>query len=103
MQLIAPGDNEWVDEAVHGAKLPALESILREGMNTAYSKGPTARCHHHMARQIRPGQGDQEGVRHGSDIAVFVNLRALHEAGAPIYLSYNGVYLTAGFRGRIPV
>eukprot|EP00969_Alexandrium_andersonii_P018566 811317-Alexandrium_andersonii.AAC.1 len=69
LQLMVPGDREWVDEAVHGSKQQFLESILKEGMSTSYSHGPTARCHHHFAKQIRPGRGGREGVRQDSNIA----------------------------------
>eukprot|EP00969_Alexandrium_andersonii_P084065 3708574-Alexandrium_andersonii.AAC.1 len=56
--------------------------MLGEGLLTAYSNGPTARCHHHVARDIEPSNQDQPGVRANSTVAVFVSLRRLYEDGA---------------------
>eukprot|EP00969_Alexandrium_andersonii_P208832 9223091-Alexandrium_andersonii.AAC.1 len=80
--------------------------MLHTGMNAKYSKGKTSRCHHHFVSSIHPKVADgeeQEGVRKNSVVAVFVDLKLLHDDGAYIYLSANGVFLTAGFGGHTPL
>eukprot|EP00969_Alexandrium_andersonii_P211780 9353713-Alexandrium_andersonii.AAC.1 len=63
--------------------------MLSEGMATAYSKDPTARCHHHFVRDIEPSGQEQPGVRVHSTAAVFVDYRRLYHAGAYLYRSAN--------------
>eukprot|EP00969_Alexandrium_andersonii_P172569 7628688-Alexandrium_andersonii.AAC.1 len=40
LNVLSPGSEEWIDAGVHGTNVPALVSMLREGMFAAFSKGP---------------------------------------------------------------
>ena len=103
LERIVPGDARWADHAFHGTSERAWPSIVNYGMSTEYSRGATKRSHHHFVKEI-DGDPDNEveGVRHGSEIVVEVDLDQVHNAGAPIFISESGVFLTPGFEGRIP-
>ena len=49
----------------------------------------------HLVAKIQTQNGDQAGLRSGSQIAVRVEIAALYDAGIPIYVSKQGVYLVS--------
>ena len=79
----------------HGTKVHCLNSIFELGLLPGGLKGQKHRQHVHIVEFVSD-TGETAGVRGGSDAAVQIDLHKLMDAGAEIFKSVNGVYLTQG-------
>eukprot|EP00969_Alexandrium_andersonii_P147796 6534464-Alexandrium_andersonii.AAC.1 len=102
LQVVKPGDPDWVAVGLRGTRGNLVPNILREGLDTKHSTGKEKRTHVHLVPKARPGLAGQPGLRRGSTAVAAVDLAALHAAGATIYRSVIDVILTSGFVGSIP-
>ena len=89
---------EW---CVHGTYQTHVEAILAQGLRAGGEHGD--RLHIQFA-PVLPGVEDvRSGVRTNCEVAIWVNLRQALEDGVPFYRSTNGVILTRGVNGTLPV
>ncbi|KAH7107379.1 KptA family-domain-containing protein [Auriculariales sp. MPI-PUGE-AT-0066] len=95
MQTVTIEMRELVDPtsipmAVHGTKLLAWNSIVRQGLSRM------TRQHIHFAQGLASDQGVVSGMRKTSEVLVFIDVAKAMESGIKFFISENGVVLTPG-------
>ena len=85
---------------IHGTRFTFVNDILKYGLMTGgRDNRANKRVHIHFAVR-KPHLGREcSGVRHGSDVAIYVDLYHAIRNGIPFYLSINNVVLTKGDNG----
>lgn len=74
------------DVLYHGTARSALDEIFREGLL------PMRRQHVHLSADIETAR--RVGARHGPEVVLQLDTRAMHADGLSFWLSDNGVWLT---------
>ena len=82
---------------VHGTNTDAWNSISRQGLRKM------ARTHIHLATGLPQDEGVISGMRRTATVYVFVDSEACIRDGIAFYMSDNGVVLTDGIGGILPV
>ncbi|XP_057805551.1 uncharacterized protein LOC131020632 isoform X2 [Salvia miltiorrhiza] len=88
---------EEVAVCVHGTYKRSLEPILREGLKRMQ------RLHVHFSSGLPRDAQVVSGMRRDVDMLIFLDVRKALEEGMKLYVSDNGVILTEGFDGVVPV
>lgn len=84
--------------AVHGTYYAAWPDIVKTG-----GLNPMKRRHVHMAQAMPGAAGVISGMRRSCEVYVWVDLVRAAERGCKFYASANGVILTAGVDGVVPL
>jgi RNA:NAD 2'-phosphotransferase (TPT1/KptA family) len=85
---------------IHGTKMEYVASIRARGIYPGGDRGIEYRQHIHCVETVH-GVGETAGVRGGSEALVQILMHDLMDAGAEVYKSANGVFLTSGlWEGR---
>ena len=90
MAPFTPDHPEWQDHAVHGTYRQHLPSNAQRGLLRGGLEGVERDIH--LSLRVEPQNG-RKGVRDGSDSIVRIDLRRVHEATLPIFISAQGALL----------
>jgi 2'-phosphotransferase len=82
---------------VHGTNMEAWNSIAKQGLSKM------ARTHIHLATGLPQDNGVISGMRRTATVYVYVDPEACIRDGIEFYISDNGVVLTDGIDGSLPV
>ncbi|KAI5066919.1 hypothetical protein GOP47_0017447 [Adiantum capillus-veneris] len=88
--------SEEISVCVHGTLMSNLNSILKTGLKKM------GRNHVHFASGLPREDGVISGMRHTSEVLIYLDAKKALQDGMKLYLSDNGVILTEGFDGVVP-
>ena len=91
---------EWV---VHGTYLVNWPSIQQRDLLAGGLKGTNFRNHVHFALGLPKAGGVISGMRSDCDLYMYMNVRTALAKGLPLFRSNNGVILTPGIHGKVPL
>ena len=100
-----------MDVCVHGTYFARWNSILEHGLLTestltreVYGEPQgVSRLHIHLTRMTPRGTDAVSGARLNCDLFIYIDYGRAVEKGVVFYLSDNGVILTRGLEGRVPL
>jgi len=102
MRQLSADDPDLPTECVHGTYKRHVQAILGKGLIAGGKLGNTFRNHVHFA-PYAPGDGRViSGMRLGSDVVIWVNLREALRGGVPFFRAKNEVILSPGIDGVVP-
>lgn len=84
---------EPIEGVFHGTYIKHLESIKATGINRMN------RQHIHIAKSLKA----TSGKRHDCDLIIYIDMKTAMEDGIEFFESANGVILTEGIHGVLPV
>lgn len=79
------------------------EALLEPLDEASGGLSPMARKHVHLAADLPGASGVVSGMRASAQVHVWVDVRGAVRAGVPFYRSSNGVLLTPGVGGLLPL
>ncbi|CAA2974516.1 tRNA 2 -phosphotransferase 1-like [Olea europaea subsp. europaea] len=88
---------EEVPVCVHGTYRKNLESILKHGLKRMQ------RLHVHFSCGLPTDGKVISGMRRDVNLLIFLDVKKALEEGMKLYISENGVILTEGFNGVVPI
>ncbi|KAH7387387.1 hypothetical protein KP509_16G020300 [Ceratopteris richardii] len=88
--------SEEIPVCVHGTLMKNLDSILKTGLKKM------GRIHIHFASGLPKEDGVISGMRHSSEVLIYLDSEKALQDGMKLFLSDNGVILTEGFDGVVP-
>jgi 2'-phosphotransferase len=94
---LSPEELAKIPCIVHGTNMDAWKSIAEQGLSKM------ARTHIHLATGLPQDNGVISGMRRTATVYVYVDSEACTRDGIEFYISDNGVVLTDGIGGCLPV
>ena len=89
---------------IHGTYRKCLPGIFEAGgLLAGGTKGQEYRTHVHFASRAPGDKNQTSGMRHGAEIAIWIDMQKVIRDGIPFFMSSNDVILSQGINAKIDI